>query len=227
MYLCISHHFSPLSYHTHTQTHTQTRHGFLDVLPHHATSVGAVQRKLLSHTQTSTHPHTHIRIHPIYNHTSVRTGRLSAQKPNIQTLPKTQIIEGISVNVRSLITGTPGVCMCMGGGGGGGGGDSQKQTQTLTQTHMQGPAGASCATAPETDTDRHTHTATQMQGTVLLAADYSQIEMRVLAAMSGDAKMINLFRQEGDVYRNLMSDLLKKPAAAVTKEERDQAKVGR
>jgi DNA polymerase I-like protein with 3'-5' exonuclease and polymerase domains len=41
----------------------------------------------------------------------------------------------------------------------------------------------------------------QMQGTVLLAADYSMIEMRILAAMSGDAKMINLFRQEGDVYR--------------------------
>lgn len=62
--------------------------------------------------------------------------------------------------------------------------------------------------------------------TTLLAVDYSQIEMRVLAHCCADDGMVALFEQEsGDIYRLLSGQVFGKPAAEVTTEERQQAKV--
>jgi DNA polymerase-1 len=45
---------------------------------------------------------------------------------------------------------------------------------------------------------------TASRGSLLISADYSQIEMRVMAHLCGDAAMIDLFnRSEGDIYVTL------------------------
>ena len=40
-------------------------------------------------------------------------------------------------------------------------------------------------------------------GRVLVSADYSQIEMRLLAHLCGDPAMRALFQEQGDIYRKL------------------------
>src|SRR3989339_203 len=61
-------------------------------------------------------------------------------------------------------------------------------------------------------------------GKLLLSADYSQIELRILAHMSGDPKMIQAFAHNEDIHRQTAAEILAIPLAAVTKEERSRAK---
>ena len=59
---------------------------------------------------------------------------------------------------------------------------------------------------------------------VLIDADYSQIELRVLAAISGDETMINAFRNGEDIHTVTASQVFNVPMAAVTQELRKRAK---
>ena len=59
----------------------------------------------------------------------------------------------------------------------------------------------------------------------LVAVDYSQIEMRVLAALSGDDSLLNLFKNNLDIHTGVAARVFGVAAAAVTKEMRRQAKV--
>lgn len=59
----------------------------------------------------------------------------------------------------------------------------------------------------------------------MLAADYSQIEPRVLAELSGDERLTNIFLDGLDVYREVGALLLKKSAPDITKAERSMMKV--
>jgi DNA polymerase-1 len=63
------------------------------------------------------------------------------------------------------------------------------------------------------------------QGWVLLDADYSQIELRILAHLSGDHALIQAFREGADVHRATAARVLKVDPSAVTPEMRDRAKV--
>ncbi|MFV2064544.1 MAG: DNA polymerase I [Chloroflexota bacterium] len=60
---------------------------------------------------------------------------------------------------------------------------------------------------------------------VLLAADYSQIELRVLAHVSGDVHLKEAFARRADIHRETAARVLKKDAADVTAEERSMAKM--
>lgn len=62
-------------------------------------------------------------------------------------------------------------------------------------------------------------------GTSLLAADYAQIELRILAALSGDAALIAALAAGEDVHRSLASAIFAIPAAEVTSEQRARAKL--
>ncbi len=59
---------------------------------------------------------------------------------------------------------------------------------------------------------------------VFLDADYSQIELRVLAAMSGDETLINAYREEQDIHRITASQVFHTPLAEVTSAQRSNAK---
>ncbi len=58
-----------------------------------------------------------------------------------------------------------------------------------------------------------------------IACDYSQIEMRVLALLSGDENLIEMFRLEKDVHSGVASFVFGVPENKVTPDMRRQAKV--
>jgi DNA polymerase-1 len=60
---------------------------------------------------------------------------------------------------------------------------------------------------------------------VLLAADYSQIELRIIAHVSGDPHLKEAFEQRKDIHRETAARVLHKDAAAVTSDERSMAKM--
>lgn len=62
------------------------------------------------------------------------------------------------------------------------------------------------------------------EGYVLVDADYSQIELRVLAHIANDETMINAFRNNEDIHAVTASQVLGIPLEDVTKEQRSSAK---
>ena len=61
-------------------------------------------------------------------------------------------------------------------------------------------------------------------GSQLLAADYSQIELRLLAHLSGDPAFVEAFRSGGDIHRQTAAVIFDVPLAEVTSEMRARAK---
>src|SRR5205085_6086468 len=61
-------------------------------------------------------------------------------------------------------------------------------------------------------------------GWVLLAADYSQIELRLLAHLSDDPAFVSAFRAGGDIHRQTAAVIFDVPLEQVTKEMRARAK---
>ncbi len=59
---------------------------------------------------------------------------------------------------------------------------------------------------------------------VFLDADYSQIELRVLAHMSGDEKLINAYKEAKDIHRITASEVFHTPFDEVTPLQRSNAK---
>jgi DNA polymerase-1 len=63
------------------------------------------------------------------------------------------------------------------------------------------------------------------QGNVLVSADYSQIELRVLAHLSGDEELAEAFRRGEDIHARTAAAILRKDIADVKPEDRRLAKV--
>lgn len=59
---------------------------------------------------------------------------------------------------------------------------------------------------------------------VLLAADYSQVELRLIAEMSGDSVMVEAFQQGLDIHAATASKVFEVPLDKVTREMRSNAK---
>lgn len=62
------------------------------------------------------------------------------------------------------------------------------------------------------------------EGATLLSADYSQIELRILASISGDETMIDAFLNDEDIHRRVAADIHGIPLEEVTKYQRSTAK---
>ena len=60
---------------------------------------------------------------------------------------------------------------------------------------------------------------------VLISADYSQIELRVIASMSGDENMINAFNNNEDIHASTAAKVFNIDLGKVTKEQRSHAKI--
>jgi len=58
----------------------------------------------------------------------------------------------------------------------------------------------------------------------LVAADYSQIELRVIAALSEEENMINAFKNGEDIHASTAANVFNVPLAEVTREQRSNAK---
>ncbi len=62
------------------------------------------------------------------------------------------------------------------------------------------------------------------EGNALLAADYSQIELRVLAHMTEDADLIDAFRRGADIHRTTAARVFNRAEADVTPDQRRASK---
>lgn len=58
----------------------------------------------------------------------------------------------------------------------------------------------------------------------LVSADYSQIELRIIAALSGEENMIRAFKNHEDIHRSTAAKVFNVPLEEVTKEQRSNAK---
>lgn len=63
------------------------------------------------------------------------------------------------------------------------------------------------------------------KGYTLVAFDYSQIELRIAAFLSGDEKLLKIFQRGEDVHAGVAAEVFRVPPAEVTKEMRRKAKV--
>ena len=62
------------------------------------------------------------------------------------------------------------------------------------------------------------------EGNIYVDADYSQIELRVLAHISEDKNMVNAFKHDEDIHKQVASKVFEVPMEEVTKEQRSAAK---
>ena len=62
------------------------------------------------------------------------------------------------------------------------------------------------------------------EGYQMLAADYSQIELRIMAHLSNDAGLIRAFAEGKDIHRSTASEIFGVPLEQVTSEQRRSAK---
>ena len=62
------------------------------------------------------------------------------------------------------------------------------------------------------------------EGWTLLDADYSQIELRVVAALAQDPILLGAFQRDEDIHRRTASEVMGIPMEAVTSEQRSAAK---
>ena len=62
------------------------------------------------------------------------------------------------------------------------------------------------------------------EGSVFLDADYSQVELRLLASLSKDEKLIEAYRKDADIHRVTASEVFHVPLEEVTPELRRNAK---
>jgi len=62
------------------------------------------------------------------------------------------------------------------------------------------------------------------EGRSLVLADYSQIELRILAKFSGDLGFLRAFRSGADLHRTTAASIFNVPLESVNKEQRDFAK---
>ena len=59
----------------------------------------------------------------------------------------------------------------------------------------------------------------------LMAADYSQIELRIIASLSNEENMMNAFKKKEDIHASTASAVFNVPINKVSKEQRSNAKV--
>ncbi|MFO0499239.1 MAG: DNA polymerase I, partial [Betaproteobacteria bacterium] len=62
-------------------------------------------------------------------------------------------------------------------------------------------------------------------GSVIVSADYSQIELRIMAHLSGDGSLLRAFAEGADVHRSTAAEVFGVPVSEVSAEQRRFAKV--
>ncbi len=62
-------------------------------------------------------------------------------------------------------------------------------------------------------------------GSRIVSADYSQVELRIMAHLSGDGSLLDAFAKGEDVHRHTASEVFDTPLGEVTSEQRRYAKV--
>ncbi|XP_042229545.1 DNA polymerase theta-like isoform X2 [Homarus americanus] len=133
------------------------------------------------------------------------TGRITMHEPNLQNIPRDFSIQVAADHTRERI-------------------GASKQQQ-----HAQVNSGIMCQLAPLlTGEEEHTvslrHALVAQSGSVLLAADYSQVELRLLAHLASDNKLLHLLNSGEDVFTTIAAQINTTNSEDVTVDQRQQAK---
>lgn len=98
--------------------------------------------------------------------------------------------------------------------------------QALTSTGRLSSADPNLQNIPiRTSTGRNIRKAfIAPKGRKIISADYSQIELRLMAHFSGDANLIEAFAKNLDIHQATAAEIMDKPLTEVTAEERRAAK---
>eukprot|EP01061_Rhynchopus_euleeides_P019427 TRINITY_DN31906_c2_g2_i1.p1 TRINITY_DN31906_c2_g2~~TRINITY_DN31906_c2_g2_i1.p1 ORF type:complete len:673 (+),score=206.61 TRINITY_DN31906_c2_g2_i1:166-2019(+) len=170
------------------------------VLRHRAISkvLSTYIQNLTSHAKVSGGGCAH-RVHPYFNLEGTDTGRLSCSAPNLQNQPRTDHPELFSSG------GMPGDSQATGDG---------SCPQVVQEVPSSLPLYGNIRRAfRPLDPD-----------SVLVALDYSQIELRVLAHLSQDPVLCGALSSGGDIHRSVASRVFSKPEADISNTERQIGK---
>ncbi|XP_056015539.1 DNA polymerase theta-like [Ostrea edulis] len=123
------------------------------------------------------------------------TGRVSLSEPNIQNVPKDFQITA----------------------------SDPREVTTASLRNKNRNSGQSFSLAPSFNVSMR-HAFIPFPGGVLLAADYSQLELRMIAHLSQDSKLIQILNGDGDVFKLITAQWKSISVQEVTPEQRQQAK---
>ena len=175
-------------------------------------------------------------LHSAFLQTSTGTGRLSSVEPNVQNLPKQPMeVQGAGDWAADPPGPSPGLQPVP---------NPHVLTDSAVQVGLQpgpglheprpcardppGPSteadGAEPAHAPLCSVVNVRDALFAPAGHRLVAFDYEQMELRMLAHLSGDAQLIRAFGQPHDVHTCIAAVLHSCPPTAVTPEQREHAK---
>ncbi|MDQ5839074.1 MAG: DNA polymerase, partial [Acidobacteriota bacterium] len=107
--------------------------------------------------------------------------------------------------------------------------DAEKSSRIHAHFHQIGaPTGRMSCTDPNVQQIPHAFDMRRCfrapAGRKLVVADYSQIELRILADFTADPGFVEAFRSGADLHRTTAAQVFGVPAESVTKEQRDFAK---
>ena len=154
-----------------------------------------------------------VRIHPqVHIHTA--TGRVSLSDPNLQMVPK-EFDLGSKLNLDSLsLTHNNGASNLL----------SDSQFLAIEGNSVAGHSSSvtSHSLLPSSVCMRNVFV--PFPGGVFLAADYSQLELRILAHVSGDKKLKRFLNSDGDVFKMIAGEWLGLSADQVSEKQRQETK---
>ncbi|XP_034713616.1 DNA polymerase theta isoform X2 [Etheostoma cragini] len=148
------------------------------------------------------------RIYPIAQ-THTATGRVSFTEPNIQNVPK-----DFEIYMPTVVGESP---------------PSQNYCSTTTKTRKKRRSGVPSTAAGRAEQGpafsiSMRHAFVPFSGGMILAADYSQLELRVLAHLSKDQRLLQVLNGGADVFRCIAAEWKSVDPESVNDSLRQQAK---
>ncbi|XP_021338869.1 DNA polymerase theta-like isoform X1 [Mizuhopecten yessoensis] len=161
----------------------------------------------------------HLNMHRIFSDCQVHTatGRVSMADPNLQNIPKDFEISLPDVIGESPPVNQTELRQTKVARGKGGNSRLRYFTGGPRQSVSAGNSGASWAVSMR-------HAFIPFTGGAILAADYSQLELRMIAHLSGDVKLTRILNRDGDVFKMIAAQWKSVSIEHVTPQQRQQAK---
>ena len=173
-------------------------------------------RRLSSALSKTLSPLLHVAsLHPILKQprvyptavTHTATGRVALQEPNLQNIPKDFQVE-LTPDLKKKALGRR---------------VSSRRRANNSSMALTPLARLLSPSDPSTTVSLRL-AITPLEGNLLMSADYSQLELRILAHLSQDESLIQTLSTGGDVFRSMAAEMNHCDAEAVTDKMRQQAK---
>ena len=151
-------------------------------------------------------PHLSIpRVYPTtVTHTA--TGRISLLEPNLQNIPKSFQVE-LTEDLKKKALGRR----------------ASSRRRTNSSSLALTPLARLLAPADPSTTVSLRHAIIPVEGNLLISADYSQLEFRVLAHLSSNEALQDTLRKGGDLFKAMAAEINRCKVDEVTDSMRQQA----